>query len=69
MFTTTLEEAKQKLWFTQKQLSKYPCRNKDGTIEYIPVWELDKKYIENQIRYHKNKIAESEYLLSLLQND
>lgn len=49
-----------------KQSIKYPCRNKDWTIDYIPLWELTEEYKRNQIRYHSNRINESQYLLSLL---
>lgn len=37
-------------------------------IENIPVDQLSREYIEQQIRYHKNRIKESEYLLSILQS-
>ena len=45
---------------------KYPVWE-NGKIELIEVSELSENYKNNQIRYHKNRIKESEYLLSLLQ--
>lgn len=52
---------------TFKKNVKYPVRKSDWTKEYVPVWELDKGFVKSQIRFHKNIISESEYLLSLLQ--
>ena len=46
-------------------MKEYPCWT-DWIIEMIPVSELSKWYIANQIRFHKNRIKESEYLISLL---
>lgn len=61
-----LKKVWEELWFLDKSSVKYPCRNKDWTIDYIPLWELTEEYKRNQIRYHSNRINESQYLLSLL---
>ena len=44
---------------------EYPVWN-NGKVEMTPISELSQSYIDNQIKYHKRRIEESNYLLTLL---
>ena len=48
-----------------KNTLTYPCWDKWITVP-TPIDELSDEYKQNQIRYHKQRIADSEYYISLL---
>lgn len=55
------------LSLTDLIMNNYPVYNPDTRkTEFIPVSQLSEVYKKAQIYYHKNRIKESEYFISLL---
>lgn len=53
-----------------KNVLTYPCwDNQKKAYVQEPIDSLSQEYIINQIRFHKNRIKESEYFISLLQQN
>lgn len=46
-------------------MNEYPVWN-NGVVELTPISELSEDYKRNQIRFHRQRIKDSEYLLTLL---